>query len=284
MEEKVENVKVEKPKKTKSKKKIFGVIAGVVSVVVAGSIIGAAILGNTPDYGKYETLKTQTEITRDIGTFKTDDDYFIQGEKGIYRFFKEKDKNIVVVVADDVDQRYYDGYEKSVEFLNNTFDVINNKYEWEITRASDLNGKKAHVYVKNGELSGESQMECSSLVKTRQDLITSSTITIDDADADKLPDAMVNVACLHEMMHTLGLQDMYTQNYYGRTIMYPYATYTTQLKLLPYDARNLISAYADINTPERLEELKKFTIDTKYVANTHNYQDLDMDYGNSLDW
>jgi len=85
-------------------------------------------------------------------------------------------------------------------------------------------------------------------------------------------------------MHTLGLQDMPDRDYYGRTVMYPYNTYTHKLRLLPYDARNLIAAYADINTPERLEELKKFTIDTKYVANTERYQDLDMDYGNSFDW
>lgn len=284
MAEKVEKVKGEKPKK--NKKKIFGVIAAVVTGAIIAGVVGG-LLNNTPAPPKdnYVNLKSQTEITRDIGTFKTEDSYFKQGENGIYRFYKEKDENIVVVVADDVDQRYYDGYEKSIELLNNSFDVINNNYEWEITRASELNGKKAHVYVQNGDLEGTTQMETGSEVKNTNNMITSAVITIDDVEADKLPDRMVAVTCLHEMLHTLGMEDMMGDEYYGKSVMYPTEMYTTQIKLLPYDARNLIASYADNNTPERLEELKEFTINKDCVANTNKYQDLDMDYGGpTLDW
>lgn len=280
--EEVENVSNEKH--SKGKKKTIGIIAGVVAgVVVAGAICGLLLVNGPKD--NYVKLKTQEEITRDIATFKTDANYFSQSESGINRFYKEKDETILVVVADDVDQRYYEGYENAITLLNNSFDVINNSYEWEITRASLLNDRKAYIYVQNSELEGTKKMETECEIAPSSNMITGATITIDDANADTLPNDMVGVACLHEILHTLGLQDMTENDYFGRTVEYPYAMYTTQLRLLPYDARNLIAAYADIDTPERLEELKKFTINKSCVANTNKYKDLDMDYGDPvLDW
>lgn len=258
----------EKKKTTKTDKaKIFKRITAVTSGLLIAGIIGVAITPNEPK-NNYITLKSQSDIVRDIGVFETNHRYFVKDcDKngyltGILRFYKEKDRDILVCVDDDVADRWYNGYEKSIEFLNGCFDVINDNYEWDVVRASELNKRKADIIIKNNY----QEVGFSHGIRCNGDKIFDASIFVNVSKDDSIANKDVNIICLRNMMYSLGLNTMSDNQYYGKTIMNP-NIYSTELKLLPYDARNLVSAYADINSYERLEELKSFVKDKNYVEN-----------------
>ena len=107
--------------------------------------------------------------------------------------------------------------------------------------------------------------------------ITSANVTVDVENVDKLSNSNVSIDCLKQILITLGLKEMDEEIYWSKTILVD-ENYSLQLKLLPYDIRNLIVAYAKIKDSSQLEAFKKLTINKDYVTNTGNYQDLDMDY------
>lgn len=261
----------EKNSKKIDKATLFGNITAIASGILIAGILGASITQSVPkdrNLDHYVSLKSQSEISRDIGVFETNHKYFVKDcdkngyPTGILRFYKEKDRDIIVCIDDDVSDRWYNGYEKSVEFLNGCFDVINDNYEWDVVRASELNKQKADIVIKNNyqEPGFTYGIGCNG------DKIFDASIFINVSKDNSIPNKDVNIICLRNMMHSLGLHTMSDNQFYGKTIMNP-NIYTTDLKLLPYDARNLVASYADIDSYERLQELKSFVKDKNHVAN-----------------
>lgn len=274
--------KEKKERKKVDKATIFGNVTAVVSGVLIAGIIGSVVIQNSPkddkDFTNYVSLKSQSEIVRDIGVFEADYKCFMKGSdaKGnptdILRFHKDKDTDIIICVDDDVADRWYKGYERSAEFLNGCFDVINDNYEWDVVRASELKNQKANIYIKNNY----DEIGFSHGIGCKDGKIVDASIFVNTRKDDTIANKDVNIICLRNMMYSLGLNTMRDTQYYGKTIMCP-NIYTNELKLLPYDARNLVASYADIDSYNRLQELKSFVKDKNYVANIEMQNTINID-------
>lgn len=255
------------------KKKLIIIISIIVSIVIAsvvGTICVIHIIKN-----KESKLKTQEQVVTDINNFRTSKDYFLTYGENIVRFDAEKDKNIIISIEDDIGQKCYDGFKKSVDFLNKLFETINGKYKWELLKESEIGENPAVISIKKGDL--ENNKSFNTVVLSYGEDITGANITIDIDNADKLSNSNLSIECLKQMLITLGLKEMDNDEYWSKTILTK-DNYSLQLKLLPYDIRNLIVAYATIKDSSQLENLKKFTINKDYVTNTGSFQDLDIDY------
>lgn len=283
---------LKKAKKAR-RQKIWKIVQRVVIGVVASTVICSTarnIFISGRSYFKNSDLIPQ--VTSELCT-DMDMMHYEKYNNQIIRLKPNDDGNVCVYIADNVPQRAQQNIKSSLNYFNEIFDNVNDKFNFTVGNKAEYVADRAlqnstikfeYKTLDEGTYGFNSHSQ--SLFDFPKKIFPesanngkyciSSTISLNDRYFDKLDDKMQQFTIRHEMLHSLGFDDVYTNNYTEfATIMNVDNFYITN-EISPSDMRRLYTAYCEkyVNSDktlnyEKLAEVKEYlnNYETQYYQN-----------------
>jgi len=160
--------------------------------------------------------KNQSQIVRDAKSLGIDMDVMMSQDNGYVRLKFNKDKPVYVTCDDYIDSKYV---KHAVDYYNGLFEKINSSCKLELVNECDVNDKDVCIRIKSGDLKKENnyglhepELEFRSKKGT---FIKDALITLDWDDLKGMDDLSINYVVIHELAHSLGLNDVYIDRGYN---------------------------------------------------------------------
>lgn len=284
---------------------LCGVTAGVIGLYSLGFFL---VDMATKDYLKNKKYQDEVASTLDANMhiMETFSPYRNLKFKELVRLKPNDSKKIYVGLADNVSDRTKQNIEKTLNEINNVFTNINDNYNFAICSMEEyLQYKRQNQTVLKFEykaVDNKNLIGFASDCKTvspffdvmpfveKNCYIKNATIYLNSTVFDKLTDISQLYTIKHEIMHTLGFDDIYEeQKYDDETSIMNVGITGLSTHLSPNDIKMLYVAYGNkhINedgslNQEKLESVKKYIDDYenkfyKYLMNTIE-SEVDVDF------
>lgn len=263
------NMKVRKfneKKETNNETKTKGWGNRILNIALASSIAfaGFSVTRNAIVSNK-QYLKPQSQVERDAELFGADLDImnlYPYNNSGLVRLKPNDGEPIYVTIDDSIkSETLKTNINKSLDYVENIFSDINDKYKFQIVSNSTANYKKAinktvieyrtTQDLDNDTLGANSSSRNKSLLDyifqndTNNVYNVHSVIKINEnylKNCDN--EASILTVLIHELLHSFGLGDVYTGNYDRLTFMNSAYGFFSQV-ISPNDLRILYSTYCE---------------------------------------
>lgn len=279
---------VTKRAKKARRERIWKVIQKVVIGVVVSTVICSVSRGifvSSKNYFKNSDLIPQvtSELCTDMDLM-----HCSQRNDQIIRLKPNDDGNVCVYIADNVPQRTKQNIQSSLEYFNDIFDNVNDRFNFEVGSKAEYLADKAlqkstikfdYKSLKN-QVTGlnthyqswfDFPKKIFSSSKNAGVYCVSSYINLNKDYFEKFDDKMQQYTIRHEMMHSLGFDDVYDSKFDDfTTIMNVNNLYVTN-EVSPSDMRRLYTAYCEdyVNADKTLNYEKLAEI-REYLDNYEN--------------
>lgn len=253
------------------------VIGAVVSTVICS--VSRGFFVSSKNYFKNSDLIPQvtSELCTDMDLM-----HCSRRNDQILRLKPNDDGNVCVYIADSVPQRTKQNIQTSLDYFNDVFDDINDRYNFQVGNMAEYLADKAvqkstikfdYKSLKDDVVGLNNHKQ--SLFDFPKKIFTdsknagvyciSSNISLNKDYFEKYDDKMQQYAIKHELMHSLGFDDTYNAKFNDfTTIMNVNNLYITH-EVSPSDMRRLYTAYCEdyVNTDktlnyEKLTEIKEY--------------------------
>lgn len=208
------------------------------------------------------------------------------GEEEIVRLAPNSDGKIPVNIDDKMSERAKENIRQVLDEFNEIFTHINDNYNFVECSESELENRKAkedstikfdYTTFDSDLIHGKTQSKVISKNKlwdrySKAFYITDSSILFDESRFDELTDDSQLTIIKHEILHTLGFADIYSE-YFDETSMVNVAIGGVSTKISPNDLKMLYVAYGNkhlnkfgVYDQEKMDEVKKMidTYEEKY--------------------
>lgn len=216
-------------------------------------------------------LKPQTQINMDADLFDADLDIMkFYNNNHITRLKHNGDEPIFVTIDKDItDEKLKTNIHKSLEYVENIFTDINDKYRFQVVDKETANLKKTFSktvieYTTSSKI--ESSTYGNNLSKRNKTLLEeslnfnldnvyniNSVITINEKYINEgiTEDKLLSIL-IHELLHSFGLGDIYSNDLDRLTFMNVNYGFFSEI-ISPNDLRNLYAAYCEKHIKENGE-------------------------------
>ncbi len=285
--------RAKKHHKQKIWKVIERVLIGVSLTAIEGSIVRNIFISGKSYFSNSDLIpKITSELCTDMDMMR-----YEKYNNEIIRLKPNDDGKVSVYISAKVPERTRQNIQNSLNYFNNIFDAVNDKFNFTIVDKADYIAdkviQKSTIKFDYKALEQEGLYGYNSHAQTMFDFpkkmfsesanngkyCVSSEIFLNSLYFENLDDKMQEYTIRHEMLHSLGFDDVYGEDYKEfATIMNINNFYVTN-EISPSDMRRLYTAYCDsyINSDktinyEKLSEVKDYLIsyEDKYYDNVAN--------------
>lgn len=293
--------------KNKNKQKMVKIAKFVAITTLASAAvcrISRSIYVSTFRYFKNNDLISQVadklDADMDIMTYEKYNDQLV-------RLKPNDDGKISVYIAKDIPQRTYQNIENSLDYFNNIFSNINNKYNFTIVDFAKYSADKLlqkstikfdykvlddNINAFNSHLQTIYELPKKLIAESKNNgkYCVSSTISLNKTyfDKEEYDDSLQRYTIRHELLHSFGFNDVYTKITDFSTLMNVENMSITN-EISPSDMSRLFIAYCDdyvndnntINY-EKLDEIKDYLSEYQTTYFTHIADTLKKAFNNKV--